>query len=63
MNNNRVCGCFNVTVDDIIKAKSKGCKSVKEIINETKATKACGRCKVKAELTILKVLLNRLYIK
>ena len=34
MNNNRVCGCFNVTVDDIIKAKSKGCKSVKEIINE-----------------------------
>ena len=63
MNNNRVCGCFNVTVDDIIKAKSKGCKSVKEIINETQATKACGRCKLSAELTILNVLLNRLYIK
>lgn len=62
-NNNRVCGCFNVTIDDIVRAKENGCKSVEAVIKETQVGKACGRCKVKANLTILKVLLNRLYIK
>ncbi len=58
--NQRVCGCFNVTVQDLIDAKSKGCKSVKSIINETNVGKACGRCKSKAEITIIKVLQNRI---
>lgn len=59
----RVCGCFNVTIEDIVKAKENGCKSVHEVVKETHAGQACGRCKSKAELTILKVLLNRSYIK
>lgn len=59
----RICGCFNITVDDIISAKQNGCKSVEEIVKVTKAGRACGRCKEKAELTIIKVLQNRLYIK
>ncbi|SCH50028.1 MULTISPECIES: (2Fe-2S)-binding protein [unclassified Romboutsia] len=62
-NSQKVCGCFNVTVQDLIDAKEKGCKSVKEIMNETHAGKACGRCRQKAEITIIKVLQNRLYIK
>ncbi len=60
---NRVCGCFNVTVEDLIKAKENGCNSVEDIVRETKIGTACKRCKEKAELTALKVLLNRLYIK
>ena len=24
----KVCGCFNVTIQDLIDAKSKGCKSI-----------------------------------
>ncbi|MGL6108190.1 (2Fe-2S)-binding protein [Romboutsia sp.] len=60
---NRVCGCFNVTVEDLIKAKENGCKSVESIVKETKIGTSCGRCKEKSELTALKVLLNRLYIK
>ena len=58
----KVCGCFNVTIQDLLDAKAKGCHSVDAIIKETKAGMACGRCKEKAELTIIKVLQNRLYI-
>lgn len=61
--NERVCGCFNVTVKDLIKAKENGCHSVEEMIKETKMGTSCKRCKDKAELTALKVILNRLYIK
>lgn len=61
--NERVCGCFNITVNDLIKAKENGCKNVEEIIKETKIGTSCKRCKDKAELTALKVILNRLYIK
>lgn len=63
ISDNRVCGCFNVTIEDIIKAKDNGCRSVGAVVKETHAGTACGRCKHKAELSILKVLLNRLYIK
>lgn len=59
----RVCGCSNVTIKDIMKSKENGCLSVEDVVRETQAGKVCGRCKDKAELTILKVLLNRLYIK
>lgn len=58
----KVCGCFNVTIQDLINAKEKGCNSVEKIIKETGTGTACGRCKEKAELTIIKVLQNRLYI-
>lgn len=61
--NDRICGCFNVTIKDIKDAKLKGCMSVEDVRKETKFGEACGRCKNKAELTVLKVLLNRLYIK
>ena len=60
--NQKVCGCFNVTIEDLIDAKSKGCKSVSEIKKETGVGTACGRCKKKAEVTIIKVLQNRLYL-
>lgn len=63
MNNDRICGCCNATIEDIIKAKENGCTSVDEVVKETNIGRACGRCKDKAELTILKALLNRLYIK
>ena len=58
----KVCGCFNVTIQDLIDAKAKGCGSIEAIIRETGAGTACGRCKEKAELTIIKVLQNRLYL-
>ncbi|MBQ3423355.1 MAG: (2Fe-2S)-binding protein, partial [Romboutsia sp.] len=51
-----------VTIQDLLDAKAKGCHSVDAIIKETKAGMACGRCKEKAELTIIKVLQIRLYI-
>lgn len=61
-NNKKVCGCFNVTVQDLRDAEAKGCKTVEEIVKETRTGTACGRCKQKAETTIIKVLQHRLYI-
>ena len=58
----KVCGCFNVTVHDLIDAKLKGCKNIKDIVKETGTGTACGRCKSKAEIAIIKVLQNRLYL-
>ena len=58
----KVCGCFNVTIQDLIDAKAKGCNNIESIIRETGVGTACGRCKEKAELTIIKVLQNRLYL-
>ena len=35
MNNDRICGCYNVTIEEVIKAKENGCTSVEEIVKET----------------------------
>ena len=58
----KVCGCFNVTIQDLLYAKAKGCNSAESLIRETGVGTACGRCKEKAEITVIKVLQNRFYV-
>ena len=45
----KVCGCFNITIQDLLDAKAKGANSVEAMRKETKVGMACGRCKEKAE--------------
>ena len=58
----KVCGCFNITIQDLLDAKAKGANSVEAMRKATKVGMACGRCKEKAEITMIKVLQNRLYL-
>ncbi len=59
----RICGCFNIKVEDVLKSKENGALSVDEVKKQTKFGKACGRCDKKATLTVQKILLNRMSIK
>ncbi len=43
--NDTVCFCKNVTVQDIKDAIDNGATNYKEVIEATKATTGCGRCK------------------
>lgn len=40
-----VCGCFKVTVQDLMKAVKNGAKSFEEVQAITKVSTGCGRCK------------------
>jgi len=43
-NNKVVCGCFNVTVQDLNNAIKNGAKSFEEVQAVTKAGTGCGNC-------------------
>ena len=42
--NQVVCGCFNVTVNDLVKAIKNGAKSFEEVQLATKVGTGCGNC-------------------
>jgi NAD(P)H-nitrite reductase large subunit len=42
--NQVVCGCFNVTAQDIVKAIKNGAKSFEEVQVVTKVGTGCGKC-------------------
>lgn len=43
--NKHVCRCRGVSFDKIEEAINNGADSMEKVIEETKATKGCGRCK------------------
>lgn len=43
--NKVICSCYKVTKGDAARAVEKGAGSYKEVKAETKAGKACGKCK------------------
>ena len=40
-----VCGCYNVSLKDVVDAVNNGCDTVDKVAEVTKAGAACGRCK------------------
>ncbi len=40
-----VCGCNNVSLEDVVNAVNNGCDTVEKVAEATKAGSACGRCK------------------
>ncbi|MDU4862855.1 MAG: (2Fe-2S)-binding protein [Terrisporobacter othiniensis] len=56
--NKNVCNCRKVSFEKIEDSIKNGAKSFEEVIDETKATKGCGRCKSYVE-DIVKSKLNR----
>ena len=51
-----ICSCYHVTKSDIKEAVKNGAVSYKEVKKETKAGKACGKCKKKIKNLIRKTL-------
>lgn len=52
----KICYCFNVTVEDIEKAIENGADSIDSVKATTGAGKGCGRCVVKVEDLVSKLL-------
>lgn len=51
-----ICSCRNVTKKDIKDAIKNGTSTFKELKQETKITKGCGKCKKKAKKVFKKLL-------
>lgn len=58
-NNKIVCGCFNVTEEDIKKAINNGAKSYKEVQDITKVGTGCGGCLVSSEALVNELLIKK----
>ncbi|MEG2362462.1 MAG: (2Fe-2S)-binding protein [Terrisporobacter sp.] len=43
--NKNVCSCRSVSFEKIEEAINNGASTLEEVVQETKATKGCGRCK------------------
>ena len=56
--NNYVCNFRHISFEKIDVCINKGAKSFEEVVEETKATKGCGRCKSYVE-DIVKSKLNK----
>lgn len=56
--NQVVCGCFKVTVNDMINAIKNGAKSFEEVQAITKVGTGCGKC-VEANRTLVAQLLKK----
>jgi NAD(P)H-nitrite reductase large subunit len=60
INNNKVvCGCFNVTEQDIKNAINNGAKSYQEVQNITKVGTGCGGCLVSSEELVNELLIRK----
>jgi NAD(P)H-nitrite reductase large subunit len=60
MNNNKVvCGCFNVTEQDIKNAINNGAKSYQEVQDITKVGTGCGGCVVSSEALVNELLIRK----
>lgn len=57
--NKNVCNCRRVSFDALEESIKNGADSFEKVIEETKATKGCGRCKSYVE-DIVKNKLNKL---
>lgn len=51
-----ICPCYKITKGDIVRAVEKGAASFKEVKQETKVCKGCGKCKKKAKKLVKKLL-------
>ncbi|MBD7910598.1 MULTISPECIES: (2Fe-2S)-binding protein [Clostridium] len=56
--NQIVCGCFKVTVQDLVNAIKNGAKSFEEVQEVTKVGTGCGKC-VGSNRLLVKELLER----
>ena len=56
--NQVVCGCFNVTVQDLVKAIENGANSFEEVQAVTKVGTGCGKC-VESNKALVSQLLAR----
>ncbi|HEY8892096.1 MAG TPA: (2Fe-2S)-binding protein [Clostridium sp.] len=54
--NEVVCGCFKVTVQDLNNAIKKGAKSFKEVQDITKVGTGCGKCVESNKLLVAQLL-------
>jgi NAD(P)H-nitrite reductase large subunit len=60
MNNDKVvCGCFNVTEQDIKNAINNGAKSYQEVQDITKVGTGCGGCVVSSEALVNELLIRK----
>ena len=58
-NNKVVCGCFNITEQDIKNAINNGAKSYEEVQSVTKIGTGCGGCLVSSEALVSELLLRK----
>ncbi|MFT8313815.1 MAG: (2Fe-2S)-binding protein [Clostridium sp.] len=58
-NNKVVCGCFNVTEQDLNNAIKNGAKSFEEVQAVTKVGTGCGRCVESNKALVDKLLLSK----
>lgn len=54
--NEKVCRCFNVTSDDIVRTINEGASSIKDVRMITKAGMGCGRCSASVERVTYKAI-------
>lgn len=54
-----VCGCLNVTENDLINAVNNGASSFKEVQNITKVGTGCGKCVGSNEALVNELILNK----
>ena len=54
-----VCGCYNVTDQDLKNAINKGAKSYKEVQEITKVGTGCGKCSPGNEVLVNKMILKK----
>lgn len=58
-NNKVVCGCYNVTVQDLNNAVKNGSKSYKEVQAITKVGTGCGACVASTEALVNEMLIRK----
>lgn len=56
---NVICGCINVTEQDLIDAVNKGANSFKEVQDITKVGTGCGKCVGSNEALVNELILNK----
>lgn len=52
----KICSCYNVSNHDIISAINNGCSNINDVIKDTKAGTACGKCMDSLEYKVYKIL-------
>ena len=45
----KICKCFNISNNDIVKEVNQGCESIRDVRLKTKAGTGCGRCNASVE--------------
>ncbi|MDF2675980.1 MAG: domain protein (2Fe-2S)-binding domain protein [Bacillota bacterium] len=58
-NSNIICGCFNLTEQDLKNAVSNGAKTFEEVQQITKVSTGCGKCKGNNEKLVNNLILKK----